>query len=31
MRLVFSSVATTIRNILVPLLVVPRPDQDATS
>jgi hypothetical protein len=31
MRLVFSSVATTIRNIPMPLLVVPRPDQHATS
>jgi hypothetical protein len=31
MWLVFSSVATTIRNIPVPLLVVPRPDQRATS
>jgi hypothetical protein len=30
MRLVFSSVATTIRNIPVPLLV-PRPDHEATS
>jgi hypothetical protein len=28
---VFSSVATTVRNIPVPLLVVPRPDQQATS
>jgi hypothetical protein len=31
MRLVFSSVATTIQNILVPLLVVSRPDHHATS
>jgi hypothetical protein len=30
MRLLFGSVATTIRNIPVPLLV-PRPDHEATS